>query len=394
MSYKNPLHNERWVVWMGEKATLDSGLEKPSGYPDSLIRQAVLGWYDVQTQTAQTMPLPYVFVYRERIPERDAGSFEKLPPVFGLDGDYAYVVYPDEPTVLHRIDLRTRQQTELQLPRETFSDYRGQTLSIQHGVLALQPDDEGNRSVFHFYDLTTDTPFHFESVRDYKWKANRRWVVWYDSRNDRLLVYDRNAKAVKQFDELKDVLDQLLVGDWLVYDTFLTDGSVYALHLETGRRQTILTDGLVREAFPDEQKVLLMGRVTQEALDRVEYYVYDLAAQRLMPFTALNQLTSRQTRDLKAFMDIDGRIYFVSRNSGDYGQQVYLLDWERGQLLGYFDLGADRSGLYEWIGIYRGELTVLWHQQNDDPALNKVKILHVPSDLFAESWNKFEGVSE
>src|SRR5690606_33056125 len=144
----------------------------------------------------------------------------------------------------------------------------------------LQPDDEGNRSVFHFFDLTTDTPFHFESFRDYKWKANRRWVVWYDSRNDRLLVYDRNAKAVKQFDELKDVLDKLLVGDWLVYDTYLTYGSVYVLHLETGRRQTILTDRLVREAFTDEHKVLLMGRVTDDAVDCVKYYVSDVAAHR------------------------------------------------------------------------------------------------------------------
>jgi len=389
MPYENPLRNESWVVWMGEKADLDPGLAKPSGHPEHLIRQAVLGWYDVRTKTAHTMPLPYVFVYWEKIPDWDSGSFEILPPVFGLDGDDVYVVHPDEPKVLYRINLKTRQRTELKLPQEvphlSHSMYSGRPLVIQYGVLALQPDYDGSVPVHYFYDLASDTLFQFESRQDYHWKANRRWVVWSDTKREQLLVYDRNAKTLRRFDDVGSVFDRELVGDWLVYEASEPDsGSVHALHLETGRRQAVSLDGKsvrVLAGFPEEQKVLLEAVTPLGGSENVEAYEYDLQGERLIPFSDLGRLKRKQMLDLHCFADTDGHVYLVSREIGQFGHRIFLIDWDRRQLLGHYGF-EDRNSNYYPVGIHQGELILLWHQRNEDRQLDKVKIINVPMELF------------
>jgi len=79
--YANPTGNDRWIVWIQEEADFDRSLPSPNARRDTDIRQAVFGWYDLQTGQVRTMKLDVLFDYHPSL----------SPPALGLYNDMALI---------------------------------------------------------------------------------------------------------------------------------------------------------------------------------------------------------------------------------------------------------------------------------------------------------------
>jgi hypothetical protein len=384
--YQNPLHNERWVVWMAERTQIDPALPVPDGLPASTLRQAVLSWYDSKTGAVQQKLLPYVFAHRqERTNVWDEGTFKIPPPAFFIDRNDVYLVYPDRPQVLYIVDLQTGniEARELERPVE-WKEFPYTVMHQRPGLLPLEKvyEEGGLRIVHVFYDVDSDAMVTFEGHVYSRLYATEKWAVWYDVGERAFLVYDRKKReTVRQFSSDESPWDIHITGEWLIVTT---KDEFTAFHLETGEQRGGLFSehGHLLANHPQANQVLL-EKIDLAGSELVNAFVYDFDRGKLEPFEGLSRFKRNQILDLSVQADRDGRVYLVSMGSGQYGYRAYLFDWESRSYLGSYNFDLDRFDRLELVGIQNGGLIALWYRHRNDSIPADVKILRVPLKEFS-----------
>jgi len=223
--YANPLGNGRWIIWIQEEKNFDRSLPKPDARRESDIRQAVFGWYDLETGRVQTIKLDYLYDSHPTL----------SPPALGIYKDVALVELGLDSSGLEPhlvlVDLKTGKTERL---NGFYSFNTGHFLNIIDNYLDMV--DGKYRNIDDRSTLTID---------GFDLHASKNWLAWYRPNPGlgmaELMIQKRNDPNAKPqvLDRVDAVRDFNMNDKWLVYPNRQGDDqyvSLIAYNLETGEK--------------------------------------------------------------------------------------------------------------------------------------------------------------
>ena len=237
--YANPTGNDRWIVWIQEEANFDRSLPRPNARRDSDIRQAVFGWYDLQTGQVRTMKLDVLFDYHPTL----------SPPALGLYNDMALIQVgmdiENVETHVLLVDLKhgtTRKLNEGYVFNRDYSLWLSDNyLSITNGK--YRNIEDGSLLNIDGLDL----------------HVSKNWLAWYQPNpgfgTAELMVQKRNDPNAKpQVLDRVDAARPFYMNDkWLVY---YNQNDWFAHNLESGEK-TVYPGSLYPRAIIDDYLIMM-----------------------------------------------------------------------------------------------------------------------------------------